>query len=309
MSIRRCKPPRTFPIRSKESDLWQFPFRAPSSSRSCSVNTTTGASCRTSPILTDVWIAFAKDPDKPQELLITPAKRESAGKVAHLIDARVNRTGAEIAPLQGVIAAKLYFDEVLRVIVPMTEWWKMDRVRKQIGVYDNEQAGAERLNEAINRIIAVGEWMKSDFQDCPSVDMLPAIDRLIALAGLILWARQQSSRNEAENTLAEALDLGSQEKIFLTLSGLLEEIKAAEKKNETLVRLISLNRTATAAVARSVPAVKADAARALFHVDCSTITWAVVDSGIKGDHPPFATGNQKTPASMQVSTSATSARS
>ena len=41
------------------------------------------------------------------------------------------------------------------------------------------------------------------------------------------------------------------------------------------------------AVSRSVPAVKADAARRLFNVDCSEIAWAVIDSGIQGDHASF----------------------
>jgi subtilisin family serine protease len=41
------------------------------------------------------------------------------------------------------------------------------------------------------------------------------------------------------------------------------------------------------AVSRSVPAVKADAARTLFAVNCAEIAWAVIDAGIKGDHPAF----------------------
>ena len=41
------------------------------------------------------------------------------------------------------------------------------------------------------------------------------------------------------------------------------------------------------AVSRSVPAVKADAARTLFKVNCSEIAWAVIDSGIQGDHRCF----------------------
>jgi subtilisin family serine protease len=51
---------------------------------------------------------------------------------------------------------------------------------------------------------------------------------------------------------------------------------------------ISLNRRAIPALKRSVPAVKADAARTLFTVDCSQITWAVIDSGIDATHPAFA---------------------
>jgi hypothetical protein len=39
-----------------------------------------------SPVLGDVWIAFAKDPGNPQELLITPHNAWTAGAVAIELD-------------------------------------------------------------------------------------------------------------------------------------------------------------------------------------------------------------------------------
>jgi hypothetical protein len=39
-----------------------------------------------SPVLGDVWIAFAKDPGEPQELLITPHNAWTAGVVAIELD-------------------------------------------------------------------------------------------------------------------------------------------------------------------------------------------------------------------------------
>src|SRR5262245_20957153 len=86
-----------------------------------------------SPVLGDVWIAFAKDPDKPQDLLITPWETEPAGRVAQSIsrrlkrlfpaDPHVPRTSQErpnVAYLQGVAAANLRFDEMMRVVLPLT---------------------------------------------------------------------------------------------------------------------------------------------------------------------------------------------
>ncbi len=52
---------------------------------------------------------------------------------------------------------------------------------------------------------------------------------------------------------------------------------------------ISLNRTAVPAIAKSVPAIKADAAQFLFKTDCSRLTWAIIDSGIDARHPTFLT--------------------
>jgi hypothetical protein len=51
---------------------------------------------------------------------------------------------------------------------------------------------------------------------------------------------------------------------------------------------ITTNRRASAAVTRSRTTIKADAAEQLFSVDCSTLGWAVVDSGIDAGHPAFS---------------------
>ena len=50
---------------------------------------------------------------------------------------------------------------------------------------------------------------------------------------------------------------------------------------------VNRNRSATTALVDSVLAVKADAARLLFSIDTSRITWAVIDSGIDARHPAF----------------------
>ena len=60
------------------------------------------------------------------------------------------------------------------------------------------------------------------------------------------------------------------------------------QKAEPLVFQVSLNRDALPALTKSIPAVKADAAKtAVFKVNCSEIGWAVLDSGIDGKHPAF----------------------
>ncbi|MGH6782335.1 MAG: S8 family serine peptidase, partial [Sphingomonadaceae bacterium] len=54
-----------------------------------------------------------------------------------------------------------------------------------------------------------------------------------------------------------------------------------------LIFAINRNRPAELAIRQSVKTVKADAAGALFSIDCSALTWAVIDSGIDADHPAF----------------------
>jgi hypothetical protein len=86
-----------------------------------------------SPILGDVWVEFARNPGRKLELLITPYKEHAAGKVARaLVDCREIRN-ADIAYLQGIVAARLTFEEVVRFVVPMTYWWNDRNNGEQIG--------------------------------------------------------------------------------------------------------------------------------------------------------------------------------
>src|SRR5262245_72518 len=96
-----------------------------------------------SPVLGDVWIAFAMKPAEPMDLLITPHKSRPAGPVAVIVAqrikelklARTSKQAAQVAYLQGLVAARLFFREVLRVIVPMTEWWCERKVQPKLQSY------------------------------------------------------------------------------------------------------------------------------------------------------------------------------
>jgi len=61
----------------------------------------------------------------------------------------------------------------------------------------------------------------------------------------------------------------------------------ASPLQNSLVHLVSQNRRARMALFSSVAATKSDAARRLFEIDGSGITWAVIDSGIDARHPAF----------------------
>src|SRR2546423_3705393 len=73
-----------------------------------------------SPVLGDVWIAYAIKPAEAIDLLITPHKTRPAGPVAVLIADRIRKLNvkrakgeeSQIAYLQGLVAARLFFDEL-----------------------------------------------------------------------------------------------------------------------------------------------------------------------------------------------------
>ena len=87
------------------------------------------------------------------------------------------------------------------------------------------------------------------------------------------------------------------------IAGLLEDLKKRMLVNQhcgglipkpkVLIWQVSLNRQPMPALTKSIPAVKADAAHTVFKVDCSGIAWAVLDSGIDGNHPALKGRVQK----------------
>lgn len=259
-----------------------------------------------SPILVDVWIAFANNPDKAQELLITPHRDQPAGLVATELDERIKRSAhdpADIAYLQGIIAARLYFQELLLVIVPMTEWWKSPRNKKELEIYLETTKGTQKIHDVLDIVAKMVAHWSAPAENPKVDDNLSALDRYAALAGIILWSGRKDIQVSAgkdeteERALATAIN---KEKNTITagLGAIFLQILAQfplgrENEGEKLVYQVSLNREASQAVARSVPAVKADAARTLFAVNCSKISWAVLDSGIQGDHPAFQVGDDK----------------
>ena len=268
-----------------------------------------------SPILGDVWIAFAKEPGKAQELLITPHRAQTAGRVATELDKLIKRGPrdlAEIAYLQGIIAARLYFPEVLEVIVPITDWWQSARNKKEMELYLESKKGTERITRVLKIVEKMVVHWSAPAKGERVDEFLSAFDRYAALAGLILWANMDDTRvNESRSTseeekLAEAIKNGTETIINglkSTFGRILGQFPPKSTAKEALVFQVSLNREATMSVARSVHAVKADAARTLFSVKCNDIAWAVIDSGIRGDHAAFkaADGTSRVKASFDFS--------
>lgn len=263
-----------------------------------------------SPVLGDVWLEYASKPGEPVDLLITPYKTRPAGPVASEIAdqiAKLNLTRADgqeshVAYLQGLVAAKLFFEELLRVIVPMTEWWNAREVQTGLDPYLHEK----RLHQKLAVVIA---WAKAESEDnqaraAQALAGFSALDRYISLAAIILWVATENKRNKTSLTVGEALAQATKPDPIVqcladAFSPILNKEQPPRKKTKPGVKKtkpdsakpppqiwqVSLNRKAMPALQRSVPSVKGDAARTLFKVKCDKISWAVIDSGIDGTHP------------------------
>ncbi len=247
-----------------------------------------------SPILGDVWVEFAKRPAERLELLITPYKEQAAAATAtalwNAVPKQDPKARTNIAYLQGIVAASLTFSEVIQFVVPMTYWWSESRIAEAMkGYLTNESTLVEELKRTRGE---ADRWFK-DASDASPHDF-ETRRRFSSLAALLVWAAGQPDNPELEKlTFKEQttriLDSmnGQETAIVRALTTLFPSLPPALE--EPLVWTVSLNRRATPALTRSVPAIKADAARTLFTVDCSQIVWAVVDAGIDAKHWAFTT--------------------
>ena len=120
-----------------------------------------------------------------------------------------------------------------------------------------------QLNNVITAILDLARQWKTGFEGNLSDDLLQSFDRLVALTGLILWAADKeppkvtAKSKTSEESLAARLAKVTNQEIADLLINLRDEIKPADE----LVFQISINRSAMPALKRSIPAVKADAAR------------------------------------------------
>jgi serine protease AprX len=248
-----------------------------------------------SPILGDVWIEFAKKPTIPMDLLITPDRERPAGPVAVLIADLITKMNldrekgqeAHVAYLQGLVAARLFFKEVLRVM-PMTRWWRDRKVQERLRDYMQEP---EKLSQRIQAII---KWAQAPDEDtqaelAESFADFTALDRYVTIAGIILWAGSQGKKTKPpEGGIGGMIaKIERTDDIIKELQQLFGEILREPFLKEPQIFQVSLNRRAVPALERSVPAVKGDAARNLFKVRCDKIAWAVLDSGIDASHDVF----------------------
>lgn len=266
-----------------------------------------------SPILGDVWVHYAQRPKSPADLLITSHKDSTASQLAAAIDAGVERVNSksrpadedpEIAPLQTFVAAKLYFDELLTIVVPMTKWWHEEQTKKEINAYSTETAeGKKKLEQAVRDVSALlARWSSAEPAD---IHGRTAVERFVALCALVFLAAENIPSSVAEAELGgstttmtalevetttaqvvESLRQSSDTDISTAVAAVLQSM-TSDTKVAPKVFQVSLNRDATPAIARSVPTVKADAARRVFGIESTDINWAIVDSGIDRGHPAF----------------------
>lgn len=335
------------------------------------------------PVLPNVWLEFASAPREQQELILTIKNEYEAAEIAaimremlaHLrencepLDRQRNlvRKPARVASINGQIAVRLYFDELMRVVLPLTPWWhETYRALRQLEAMFSERSPVPVTTSWLRfpqptregERDLPGPTREEDFRDALIVyrtringedkalepyleaykgEARPLREEYLKLlpSGLVWLIRisaiiADAFDNKAHARLLEAPDSCSARLVkefnalepegieTLTeregrvgekmpdepeIAALREDMAAAfaniymdwspEDKypHQEMIWQVSKNRPIELAVHDSVLTVKADAADKLFNVNCSNLTWAVLDSGIDASHPAFALTN------------------
>jgi len=291
-----------------------------------------------SPILPDVWAEYGQRPNEQIDLLLNPYKDESPGRLCDILIKRlgnmakdpnryqmparvvVDGVGREAAVNQSTVVIRLYFDELVCVVLPMTRWWneyvwrdqdKNDE-REIKKFLDNKDGIQEQIVEFMWRYPLERDGSSAarpDAQKDPlSTTCTSHLLWLVRVVGAVALAGQGGpvdARDKKEDTFR--ID-GHEKEVVAAAVGLLkgfttvvlDDVKEVapeptgprpsldrelDADSRSFIWSASLNRQSKTAMDVSTTTVKADAARLLFDISCKHITWAVIDSGVDARHP------------------------
>jgi subtilisin family serine protease len=262
------------------------------------------------PVLGDVWACYAehKQGQPPPDLLIVPIWEKSAVDVADLLedhrpDDPDDENSRSIAYLNGLVVATLDMDGLIDAVFPATQWWDQieDRWKEaDVGSLSGRIRDEIRCalgKEALTEIFGKKNCGLEESQ--PTRAFVQQSARLGVVLGMFRAARSHGETRDVKSFdeavavlgVEEIVDRGTEAvgRVRQAYRLLAERARAATPPRDWngAIFQVTLNRPAEPSVARSVGAVKADAARKLFSIDCSGIAWAVLDSGIDWRHPAF----------------------
>jgi len=299
-----------------------------------------------SPVLPDVWMKYAEAPNEPHELLLTPVQDAqvgsvSAGQLSRVLKACLalpqgrrppgpprlhNGRGASVAYNQSTVLVRLWFDELVRVVLPLSAWWhRLGEPSRRTGV-DPETAPDERAakrREARKKLLQTlrepaGQEALAAALANPSAappELPPDLIWMVHIIGSVylVWAHARAQEATSrwwpmDDEGERKLDAGGRQlynerlkqhylevvKSVIVLTEGLEDAPWASDANperaiqdQPMVWSVSLNRQARSTVWRSRATVKADAAARVFDITCRELAWAVIDSGIDARHIAF----------------------
>lgn len=284
-----------------------------------------------SPILPDVWIGYGLDPTEPMDLLLTPYGDARAGDLARGLHRRLKACskpkrsglcskaeGVEIAYNRSTVAAKLSFDVICALALPISYWWYRCITKPNEGLSREDGQGEDVREEdsekpidpaaVLTQLSKLGNETLIELIRRPlsrpdiKLDRRPAVQEIVWMAltvgALMRGLGTELSEDEEASverrhkawlyileTPAESLDTMAQ--WFRRIA------KTFSESEGLLLYSVNRNRPFQLSIWRSCQTVKADAANRVFATCCGELTWAIVDSGIDAEHMAFRLRNEK----------------
>ena len=238
-----------------------------------------------SPVMPDVWIAYGLNPSAKLDLLLTPHVQASAPELGHVLRQRLggdemrqdHPAEVRVAYNESYVVAELEFDELVKVALPLTHWWREHVWRTKADLSHVEKLREPEVKERIAEQLS--DTGPSGFGGDVSPDLL--------------WLMRIVGRIELERRRKRATAEPSNEQLVEAVLDLIAAGDVTEPLPTDLLWRVDRNRPASPAISRSILAVKADAAVRLFDLSCSSLRWGVVDSGIDATHPAFRKRDEK----------------
>lgn len=238
-----------------------------------------------SPIMPDVWLQYGREPLAAIDLLLEPhAESSTAELAAAVLDA--DHSAKEPAPLQlaynaSHVAVKLTFTELLRSVLPLSEWWQQHLWPP------DATAVADVLTARREEIVAgLKEPMREQGRrPVHAGELTGALIWFCGLVGRIAWEAAHPDEDQPDEEPPPGLTYD----LLVDLAAeALGDLQRVPPPGRPLLWAVNRNRPARPAIWRSRNTIKADAATLLFDLRCNDICWAVIDSGVDHAHPAFS---------------------
>jgi len=271
----------------------------------------------------DVWLGFAEDLSVPQRVLLGPRRGMSAVNLGLALHRAINdyrsslrtpgkRETPAISPLESYVGARLYFDELVKIILPLTRWWWNKNLNSLLASNTNlkevlwkaikYKLGIDLDEATLRKSLSQGDEVQADRRIIEAA-------RLAALIGVFAAAEDVPTfqrsipridprwKNDRKK-LIEWINAGAEIIAYEACGVLLNQFKpdylsSLEKEFSSgdeppyLIQRVFLNRETSLSDFDALRTIKADAAERLFNISCKNICWGIIDSGIDSTHPAF----------------------
>lgn len=261
-----------------------------------------------SPVMPDVWLEYGKRPGARVDLLLTPFKTVSAGQLCRAVRERWeslygSSSDPDLAYNQSTVGACLAFRELLQVVLPLSSWWQKVLCEESEG--DLRKLFAKKTRDRIAAALENPEKGARDLSDLKlepaTLRHLPDLLWMFRIVGALALGQEETGMEavlELPEPAAGPERRGDSLPYYRKLVDAVAELMngVSFRNCEPVLYSVNCNRPASHTISRSTLAVKADAARLLFHVSCREVSWAVIDSGVDATHPAFQAREPGTPS-------------